>query len=519
MQSNLSRRLGGIKIGTRLMLSYSVILALLIATLVFSAYTMYQANKHATEVFQNNYENTVALDNIIISMQTMGRVMRSIMLLHDDPDGLERERKTIQDMRELYKTSYAKSEALSTDEKSKALLKAMNEARDKAVVINDRVNLLADQGKRDEAVSLLLNEGVAQLNARQVTLDNYKRYLNEQSKEAEAESARKFANAIVISITVSVLVLLLGGFSALVITRSITTPLNAFQKAINDVRKGGKLGALAQIDSKDEMADMGFAVNQVLQDQVSAREKAEQDRQNADQERQKAEAENEALNNSVISILQAVNQLSQRDLTARAPVSTNIIGTVSDSINQLTEETSRVLHGVTQIAGQVAEVSGKVRSQGDLVSKTAADERQNVNDMILSLGEATKSMNQVAELADQSNRSAERATQATETALDDGERYGEGHGLDPRDHRRNRKTHQAPGRAFAGNFGHRESDQHHCGTHPRAGTERIHAGSGRGRSRTRFRGGGRRSAAPRRKLAERDAADRHVGEQHPARNE
>lgn len=417
MQSNLSRRLGGIKIGTRLMLSYSVILALLIATLVFSAYTMYQANKHATEVFQNNYENTVALDNIIISMQTMGRVMRSIMLLHDDPDGLERERKTIQDMRELYKTSYAKSEALSTDEKSKALLKAMNEARDKAVVINDRVNLLADQGKRDEAVSLLLNEGVAQLNARQVTLDNYKRYLNEQSKEAEAESARKFANAIVISITVSVLVLLLGGFSALVITRSITTPLNAFQKAINDVRKGGKLGALAQIDSKDEMADMGFAVNQVLQDQVSAREKAEQDRQNADQERQKAEAENEALNNSVISILQAVNQLSQRDLTARAPVSTNIIGTVSDSINQLTEETSRVLHGVTQIAGQVAEVSGKVRSQGDLVSKTAADERQNVNDMILSLGEATKSMNQVAELAGQSNRSAERATQATETAL------------------------------------------------------------------------------------------------------
>ena len=63
-------------------------------------------------------------------------------------------------------------------------------------------------------------------------------------------------------------------------------------------------------------------------------------------------------------------------------------------------------------------MSDKVRSQGELVSLTAADERQNVNEMIQSLGEATKSMNQVASLADQSNRSAERATQVTETALE-----------------------------------------------------------------------------------------------------
>lgn len=418
MQLNLSRRLGNIKIGPRLMLSYALILLLMIATLAFSASTMYRANKHVTEVFDNNYDNTVALDNIIISMQTVGRAMRSLMLLHNDPVAEAREKKTIADMRDLYKTAYAKSESLSIDEKSKALLKLVNEARDKAVAINDRVKMLDDQGKSEEATSLLLNEGVAALDARQVTLDNYKIYLNEQSQEALAEANKKFANAIIISVTVSVLVLLLGGFSALMITRSITNPLNAFQRAINDVRQGGKLGALAQIDSKDEMADMGFAVNQVLQDQVSAREKAEQDRVKADQDRQKAEAENESLNNSVIALLQAVDQLSRKDMTTRAPVSRDIIGTVSDSINQMTEETAKVLHGVNQIASQVSLASGKVRSQGEMVSKTADDERKNVGEMIHSLGEATQSMNQVALLAEQSNRSAERATQATDSALD-----------------------------------------------------------------------------------------------------
>jgi methyl-accepting chemotaxis protein len=132
----------------------------------------------------------------------------------------------------------------------------------------------------------------------------------------------------------------------------------------------------------------------------------------------KAEAENDALNNSVISILEAVNQLSQRDLTVRAPVTQDVIGTVSDSINALTEETSRVLVDVNAIAVQVATASSKVKTQGDLVSKTAEDERQNVGRMIDSLSESAQTTNEMAVLAEQSNRSAEQATQATDNALE-----------------------------------------------------------------------------------------------------
>ena len=69
------------------------------------------------------------------------------------------------------------------------------------------------------------------------------------------------------------------------------------------------------------------------------------------------------------------------------------------------------------IANQVVQVSTKVRSQAELVSTSAEGERKDVASMIVSLGDATESMNQVAALAEQSNRSAERATQATETAL------------------------------------------------------------------------------------------------------
>ncbi|MBC5768039.1 methyl-accepting chemotaxis protein [Ramlibacter albus] len=196
--------------------------------------------------------------------------------------------------------------------------------------------------------------------------------------------------------------LALAAVIATLIVRNITSTVAGLQQSVERVRSGDS-AALQSIESRDEVGDLGRTVNLLLQERLAAQ--------------QKAEAENEALNNSVISILEAVNQLSQRDLTARAPVTQDIIGTVSDSVNALADETAKVLVQVSAIAGNVAQASGKVKGQADLVSRTAEHERKNVGEVIESLANATQTMNQVAELAAQSNRSAERATQATHNAL------------------------------------------------------------------------------------------------------
>jgi methyl-accepting chemotaxis protein len=190
---------------------------------------------------------------------------------------------------------------------------------------------------------------------------------------------------------------------AIFTVRNIMGTISSLQDSVEKVRHGD-FTALQTIESGDEVGDLGRTVNDLLQERIEAL--------------RKAEAESESLNKSVISILQAVNQLSQKDLTARAPVTQDIIGTVSDSINLLTDETSKVMHGVTQIAGLVALGSGKVKSQADLVSKTSEDDRKSVGQMIEALTDATKATKQVAALAEQSNRNAEAATVATASALD-----------------------------------------------------------------------------------------------------
>ena len=218
-----------------------------------------------------------------------------------------------------------------------------------------------------------------------------------------ARRAAEARSTTLLALGGELLLLLVGLGIATLIVRNITGTVSNLQGSVERVRQGD-FQALQAIDSRDEVGDLGRTVNDLLQERIAAQ--------------RKAEAENETLNNSVISILQAVYQLSQRDLTAKAPVTQDIIGTVSDSINALTDETSKVLHDVSRIANLVELSSGKVKAQADLVSRTSDDERASVSLMIKSLGESTQSANQMAVLADQSNASAEQATQATNTALD-----------------------------------------------------------------------------------------------------
>ncbi len=178
--------------------------------------------------------------------------------------------------------------------------------------------------------------------------------------------------------------------------------LGKVQETIEKVNKG-ETAARTLMTGKDELGTLGRAFDGMLDDRISSLEKSSK--------------ENETMNNSVIDLLQTVFQLSNRDLTARAPVTEDIIGTVSSSINQLSEETGRTLAEVQDIAEQVRTTSESVRVQSVMVEETARSEREALQSMSTSLTQATDQMSKVAALSDQSNIAAEQAATATQAAL------------------------------------------------------------------------------------------------------
>jgi twitching motility protein PilJ len=258
-----------------------------------------------------------------------------------------------------------------------------------------------DEGKTEELDALRSGATVGQATDLVNSIKKL-RELTDKTNRARVAETRTTGNAVMG--TIGFLLALIAVAAAMYVYRGISRPLNALQETVNRVRAGAELKEAEGVQSQDEIGTIWHTVYSLLTERRDAQ--------------LKAEAENEQLNNSVISILQSVHQLSQRDLTVRAPVTKDVIGTVSDSINALTMETSKVLQGVSQIAGSVAQASDKVRSQAAMVSQTAEDERTSVGKMIESLSTATQTMNQVAALAEQSNASAGRATSATDAALD-----------------------------------------------------------------------------------------------------
>jgi len=226
---------------------------------------------------------------------------------------------------------------------------------------------------------------------------------------AEIQSAEAFKPVVAVrekvvvwSTGIAVALLGLGLLIAFSLLRSVTRPITRMQNTVAAIASGD-FAARSQLGGDDEFGQLSRAFDDLLDDRVARL---------AD-----AERENEDLNNSVVQLLQAVAQLSNKDLTAKAPVTANVIGTVSDSINLLAHETGRVLSEVTSIAAQVKLSTERVKRQGESVTATAAAERADVERAGENLANANKVMTQVAELAAASNRAAEQATTSTVSAL------------------------------------------------------------------------------------------------------
>ncbi len=182
---------------------------------------------------------------------------------------------------------------------------------------------------------------------------------------------------------------------------SIASPVRQVSSTVQKVHEGD-FAARTGMKEGDELATLGAEFDKMLDERVANLAKVQE--------------ENERLNNSVMGLLQAVYKLSQRDLTTRVPVTEDVTGPVADSLNLLTDETSKVLKGVLNISIGVAKVSEEVKARSDNVISAATLEQQEVEKTAAELAAASDSMIRIARLAQACNEAADKAIKSTESA-------------------------------------------------------------------------------------------------------
>ena len=221
-------------------------------------------------------------------------------------------------------------------------------------------------------------------------------------------SSKEGAQAIEDSSLVStqVLVGVFGGILAIMIignfiSSSITSPTRSLSGVVKRLTEG-EYDARVPVKGSDEFFHLGTAFNKLLDDRAVTLDTID--------------AEHQELNQSVFSLLQAVAELSERDLTIRANVTEDATGPVADALNLLAEETAETLSKVKEIAFEVNETSQNVNTHLMSVNKLAMKEQERAIETADQMNKMLQRLDSISNSAADTNIMADNTTQSTKKA-------------------------------------------------------------------------------------------------------
>ena len=201
--------------------------------------------------------------------------------------------------------------------------------------------------------------------------------------------------------TVILLGLIFIMMAGVLLYSSIARPVDHLTSVVSDLAKGNR-GARSRLRGNDELTHLGNAFNQLMDERSVLKSQVDKD--------------NEAINHSVFSLLEAVSDLSERDLTVRAQVTEDATGPLADAINQLAEDTTEVLGQVKTIAASVEETSSIVNERSQSVNALAKEEQAEAQETANQIEQIRLRLESIAQSALQTNDMASKTSGTTQSA-------------------------------------------------------------------------------------------------------
>ncbi len=216
--------LSNLKIGTRLALAFSVVIALLLVIVALASSVLNGLSAVMDGVVGDRYAQ-IALSNTIKSTGDRGAITLGRILLATNPEQLKKHMDDYAAIRVANTENLAKFEKLLHSDETKAIFEEQSKARkDYGVVVRKVFDLLA-AGKRDEAMAAYQDE-MAGPQERYYALIDKMVNLQTQSMLNDVGSAKDNSRTAKIEmIGASLLAVLIGICTAYFITRSITHPI------------------------------------------------------------------------------------------------------------------------------------------------------------------------------------------------------------------------------------------------------------------------------------------------------
>jgi methyl-accepting chemotaxis protein len=255
-------KLNGLKIGTRLALAFALVIVLLLASLIAGLSVLSRVDRTMDQLVDDRYAQ-IALSNAIKNVGDKGVVTIGRILLASTPEQTKKYMDDYAALRTVNTENFAKFEKLLHTDDSKAIFAEQSVARQAyGAAVRKLFDLIA-AGKRDEAMEVYQGD-MARLQPVYYALIDKMVAHQEQGMIADVTQAKSAANAARIGmLAFSVVAVLLGIVTAVLITRSITRPIARAISMAESVAEGNLTYKVTD-DSKDEVGRLMGALKHMV---------------------------------------------------------------------------------------------------------------------------------------------------------------------------------------------------------------------------------------------------------------
>ena len=349
--------LKNLRISARLIAAFAVVL-LLMATLAALALSRLSATNADLQLIVNDRFVKTAMTNEIIGDTSRIAINLRNMLLAASKDDARQQKVRILEARKRIGENVEKLDKLLTLPKDRELFKVTTDKRQQYIAGQEQLIRLIEEDKGEEARAYLNAELRPILLAYQTALDNLNKFQEELMRQSGEEAQKSYESTRQQLIALSIGAIALALVLALLVTRSITRPLNEVV-AVADELAQGNLTVKIDVDSKDETGQLKQAMSNMVGKLA--------------QIISEVNGASEALNAAASQVSATAQSLSQSSSEQAASVeeTTASIEQMTASISQNTENAKVTDNMASKSAVEAAEGGSAVKDTVEAMSQIA----------------------------------------------------------------------------------------------------------------------------------------------------
>lgn len=391
----LKKKLGDMKINKRLMLSYAVVLALLVISIVVSISNLMSIGNQIEQFYEHPFKVSAAANN----MNNYFEVMQKSVFRAISNEDATITQEAIADAKEA-STIVADNIAIARELflGDQTVIDQLQEVLDKLAPMRATVLDLAVQNKNEEAAEYMENNNIPLIKQGQV-------YLDTLISEADHTGSTLISNlqatqtmAIIVLVILGVVSLIISLLFAKVITDSIKEPVSELEVIAENLAAGKLDTSVITYEAKDEMGSL--AVN--MKKSLTILSNMIQDVSYLTAEIAKGNFAVRTKNEGVYVGEFHPLLLSLRDMNSNLSVTMGQINEGSDQVTlgstQMAESAQNLAEGATDQAGAVEELNATIEDVANMAKMTADDTQKAAGEVNDSVKRADSSREKMKEL-------------------------------------------------------------------------------------------------------------------------